>query len=270
MHVEEDRRPRLRARGPRPPRRRSPPRRPGSRRARGSPGRGAGARHRRPRRARSTCPSRRIRRECSPDIIGAMERAVRSGSDTATPPRWRISGSRSPTRSSRLERIAEMPPALDRGRGRATSFPASSTASTRAPSSRTGSAAARPRATAHAELVEALAQARDSTADVAGAVDDGRRGARRAAPARVARRALPRPARAAAGARAARRFRPRPSSLRALAPGAARRVRRSALVATALVIVGALLFTAGAVLAAWPLWAAGLALFGGGFVLFRP
>jgi hypothetical protein len=44
----------------------------------------------------------------------------------------------------------------------------------------------------------------------------------------------------------------------------------SALVATALVIVGALVFTAGAVLAAWPLWAAGLALFGGGFVLFRP
>ena len=44
----------------------------------------------------------------------------------------------------------------------------------------------------------------------------------------------------------------------------------SALVATALVIGGAFLFTAGAVLAAWPLWAAGLALLAGGFVLYRP
>jgi len=43
----------------------------------------------------------------------------------------------------------------------------------------------------------------------------------------------------------------------------------SALVATGLVIVGAFLFTAGAVLAAWPVWAAGLALFAGGFVLYR-
>src|SRR5919204_335503 len=43
-----------------------------------------------------------------------------------------------------------------------------------------------------------------------------------------------------------------------------------ALVATLLVIGGAFLFTAGAVLAAWPVWAAGLALFAGGFVLYRP
>ena len=44
----------------------------------------------------------------------------------------------------------------------------------------------------------------------------------------------------------------------------------SALVATGLVIGGAFLFTAGAVLAAWPVWAAGLALLAGGFVLYRP
>jgi hypothetical protein len=44
----------------------------------------------------------------------------------------------------------------------------------------------------------------------------------------------------------------------------------SALVATGLVIAGAFLFTAGAVLAAWPVWAAGLALLAGGFVLYRP
>jgi hypothetical protein len=44
----------------------------------------------------------------------------------------------------------------------------------------------------------------------------------------------------------------------------------AAIAATCLAIAGAMLFTAGAVLAAWPVWAAGLALFAGGFVLFRP
>jgi hypothetical protein len=47
-------------------------------------------------------------------------------------------------------------------------------------------------------------------------------------------------------------------------------VSLSAVLATLLVFGGALLFTAGAVLVAWPLWAAGLALFAGGFVLYRP
>jgi fatty acid desaturase len=44
----------------------------------------------------------------------------------------------------------------------------------------------------------------------------------------------------------------------------------SAVVATILILGGAFLFTAGAVLVAWPVWAAGLALFAGGFVLYRP
>jgi phosphatidylglycerophosphate synthase len=44
----------------------------------------------------------------------------------------------------------------------------------------------------------------------------------------------------------------------------------SAIVATILILGGAFLFTAGAVLVAWPVWAAGLALFAGGFVLYRP
>ena len=44
----------------------------------------------------------------------------------------------------------------------------------------------------------------------------------------------------------------------------------SAVVATVLILGGAFLFTAGAVLVAWPVWAAGLALFAGGFVLYRP
>ena len=54
------------------------------------------------------------------------------------------------------------------------------------------------------------------------------------------------------------------------APKAAQRISPSAAAATALVLAGAVIFTAGAVLAAWPLWAAGLALFAGGFILFRP
>jgi hypothetical protein len=37
-----------------------------------------------------------------------------------------------------------------------------------------------------------------------------------------------------------------------------------------LVLAGALLFTAGAVLGDWPVWAAGLGLFAGGFILSRP
>jgi hypothetical protein len=44
----------------------------------------------------------------------------------------------------------------------------------------------------------------------------------------------------------------------------------SAIVATILILGGAFLFTAGAVLVAWPIWAAGLALFAGGFILYRP
>jgi hypothetical protein len=122
-------------------------------------------------------------------------------------------------------------------------------------------------APAHAELVEALGQARDSTADVAYAVEE--------LDEELVERLLPEWRGAL--------FRVRLARLRALErtplPAAEAPFERldprhepsaSALVATALVIVGALVFTAGAVLAAWPLWAAGLALFGGGFVLFRP
>lgn len=124
----------------------------------------------------------------------------------------------------------------------------------------------------HEELVTSLAQARDVTAEVGNALEAGDfdlvdpllpewRGAL---------------------------FRVRLARLRAIEsatvtigsdgdPEPAPRRRRarelpsvSALVATGLVIGGAFLFTAGAVLAAWPVWAAGLALFAGGFVLYRP
>jgi hypothetical protein len=122
----------------------------------------------------------------------------------------------------------------------------------------------------HAELIAALAHARDATSQVAGAIDDGDEDA--------VERLLPEWRGAL--------FRVRLARLRALeryplelhdgepappAPGQREpRTSLSAFAATGLVLVGALLFTAGAVLAAWPLWAAGLALFAGGFILFRP
>jgi hypothetical protein len=123
-------------------------------------------------------------------------------------------------------------------------------------------------APAHAELVDALGQARDSTADVALAVGE--------LDEELVERLLPEWRGAL--------FRVRLARLRALERTPLPRVdmpfetlgppprdvSAGALVGTSLVIVGALLFTAGAVLAAWPLWAAGLALFGGGFLLFRP
>jgi hypothetical protein len=45
---------------------------------------------------------------------------------------------------------------------------------------------------------------------------------------------------------------------------------RSALVATVLVVAGAGSFAAGALLVTWPLWALGLLLVAGGFLVYRP
>ena len=128
-------------------------------------------------------------------------------------------------------------------------------------------------AAVHAELVAALAQARDATAQIVQALQEGDdefvdrlvpewRGALFRV--RLARlRALERlPLRAGDG-HAGPRSDVEPDEL-------ARESSFSAIAAAALVLSGATLFTAGAVLAAWPLWAAGLALFAGGFVLFRP
>jgi hypothetical protein len=123
----------------------------------------------------------------------------------------------------------------------------------------------------HTELVDSLTQARDATAEIVAAIEDGED--------EHVERLLPEWRGAL--------FRVRLARLRALEklpmslPGSEapehpmrhmteRPVSGVALVATGLVMTGALLFTAGAVLAAWPLWAAGLALFAGGFVLFRP
>jgi hypothetical protein len=123
----------------------------------------------------------------------------------------------------------------------------------------------------HDELVAALSEARDATAEIALALE--------AADAELIEPLLPEWRGVL--------FRVRLARLRALErtavtpasegtpPHARRGVRRerasvSAVVATLLVVGGAFLFTAGAVLAAWPVWAAGLALFAGGFVLYRP
>lgn len=126
---------------------------------------------------------------------------------------------------------------------------------------------------AHGELVAALAQARDTTAEIATAVETAGvelidpllpewRGALFRV--RLARlRALERPAIKVAGDQTATH-----EKVEEAVPFS--RTGLAALLATVLVLGGGLLFTAGAVLAAWPVWAAGLMLALGGFLLIRP
>jgi hypothetical protein len=122
----------------------------------------------------------------------------------------------------------------------------------------------------HEELVSALTEARDATAEVAYAVEvDDAEGVEPLLPewrgslfrVRLARlRALERTNTL--------------SETRTVTPRRRKSEREgtpiTAIVATILILGGAFLFTAGAVLVAWPVWAAGLALFAGGFVLYRP
>jgi hypothetical protein len=123
----------------------------------------------------------------------------------------------------------------------------------------------------HAELVDALGEARDSTADIAFALENGDSEAVeplllewRGALFRVRLARL----RAVERSRATRaRSSDEDESPQEEAPD---RIALSAIVATTLILGGAFLFTAGAVLVAWPVWAAGLALFAGGFILYRP
>jgi hypothetical protein len=123
----------------------------------------------------------------------------------------------------------------------------------------------------HEELVAALAEARDATAEVAYAVElDEAEGVEPLLPewrgslfrVRLARlRALERTNALAAEP---------PAEVPGLHATDAEGTSVTAIVATALILGGAFLFTAGAVLVAWPVWAAGLALFAGGFILYRP
>jgi hypothetical protein len=124
----------------------------------------------------------------------------------------------------------------------------------------------------HSELVDALAEARDATADVSFALESGDSEAVDSLlhewrgtlfRVRLARLRAVERTRAVARDRAALRTDER----RRRSPD---RSSASAVVATALILGGAFLFTAGAVLVAWPVWAAGLALFAGGFILYRP
>lgn len=125
---------------------------------------------------------------------------------------------------------------------------------------------------AHGDLVAALADARDATAEIAAALESqdselvqsllpewrGSLFRVRLARLRVLERPAVQPQREPAAE-------PSRSEVQA-----EERISLSAVLATLLVLCGALLFTAGAVLVAWPLWAAGLALLAGGFVLYRP
>lgn len=119
-------------------------------------------------------------------------------------------------------------------------------------------------ATAHAELANALACARDATAEVAEAVEDwGADGVRPLL--HEWRGAL---------------FRVRLARLRLAAPGRPRERARPdvatrdslvrPLVAFLLALGGALAFVGGATLSVWPLWAAGLVAVCGSVLAYRP
>ncbi|TMJ93053.1 MAG: hypothetical protein E6G67_13580 [Actinobacteria bacterium] len=198
-----------------------------------------------------------------------MERAVsrrdRQGYESAVADLWQSLG----RALVRLERIAECPPdrladeALD-------DLPGLQYGLHSAAEMAVGIEPPRGGEVVHEELLAALAQARDSTAEVGLALrtDDQE----------LAEQLLPEWRGAL--------FRVRLARLRAVERGTGRPLERApdpladeipargagipAVAASALVLGGAILFTAGAVLAAWPLWAAGLALFAGGFLLVRP
>jgi len=114
--------------------------------------------------------------------------------------------------------------------------------------------------TAHAELAAALADARDATAEVTDALEAG--GAESAALlVHEWRGALFR-------VRLARhRLAARPRSQHV--PSGQGGFPRVALVATVLAVVGATMFMTGAMLASWPVWAAGLLAVGAGMLSYR-
>jgi hypothetical protein len=113
---------------------------------------------------------------------------------------------------------------------------------------------------AHAELADALVDARDATGEFADAVETGDGAA--AALLLEWRGALFR-VRLARGQLSVRPVRP-------TAPAASDGFPVAAAVATALTVAGVAAFTAGAVLVLWPVWALGLALVAGGYLAYRP
>jgi hypothetical protein len=199
-----------------------------------------------------------------------MERTVRGGErlaySAAVTDLWERVG----TALTRLERIAESPPEdlvdahVDELPGLQYSLHAGAELAL-------GIDAPPTAASLHSELVAALGEARDATAEVAYAIDNGDPETVEALlpewrgtlfRVRLARLRVLERSRAAGREQAAAREERQGSR-----PA---RTGVSAAVATVLILGGAFLFTAGAVLVAWPVWAAGLALFAGGFVLYRP
>jgi hypothetical protein len=198
---------------------------------------------------------------------GRMERTVRSGEPQAYTAALADVWGRVGTALARLERIAESPAQL-LGEELLDELPGLQYSLHAGAELAVGIEPPAEAEPLHAELVAALAEARDATAEMAAALGTGEddlvapllpewRGTlfrvRLARLRTVERRDV------AAMPAQARRRKPDPEG-----------TPPSAIVATALVLGGAFLFTAGAVLVAWPVWAAGLALFAGGFVLYRP
>ncbi len=115
---------------------------------------------------------------------------------------------------------------------------------------------------AHAELADALAGARDATAEVAEVVELG--GSEAAAG------LLPEWRGALFRVRLARLRLTTPPPLPVEEEPEPAAVHPNPLAGTALAIVGALVFAAGASVSLWPVWALGIMLFAGGFLIFRP
>ena len=202
-------------------------------------------------------------------ISKRMERTVRGGERLAYTAAVTDLWERVGTALTRLERIADSP-AEDLVELRADELPGLQYSLHAGAELALGIDAPPSAATLHAELVAALGEARDATAEVAFALDNADPETVEALlpewrgnlfRVRLARLRVLERSRAAGREQAAT---PQRSEPRAPRSGV------SAIVATALILGGAFLFTAGAVLVAWPIWAAGLALFAGGFVLYRP
>ena len=112
---------------------------------------------------------------------------------------------------------------------------------------------------AHAELAEALVDARDATGEVAGALELA--GVNAAADLLFEWRGAlfrVRLARLRLGAR------------RESAPPAQKEAPYAAGAASLLALLGAVAFVTGAALVLWPMWAAGIALVAGGLLILRP
>jgi hypothetical protein len=117
---------------------------------------------------------------------------------------------------------------------------------------------------AHSELAAALADARDATAEVGEAAATG--GVLAALP------LVPEWRGALFRVRLARmRLNSAPAPVTVVEPPEPERFHdHAALAATVLVVAGTFVVTCGAVLAMWPLWAAGLVLVGAGLLAYRP